>query len=491
MKIIGNGFAGGPAALVLAVLGFSGCAVGPDFRPPDAPAVPGYVAGAQPSPTASAQAPLGQAQHFIEAAPIDERWWRELGSSKLDALVDEALRASPTLEAAQATLRQARETLDARAGATRYPQASARLGAQRQRSNGAALGQPGIERTFELHNASVSVSYDLDLAGANRRALEALAAQVDHQRYQFEAARVALAANVATAAITQAQLAAQVEASEAIVAAQHEQVEIVRQRVALGAAARDELLALRTQLEQSRAAIPALRTRLDQAGHLLAVLAGRAPGEAGAPRFALADFVLPQQLPLQVPSELARRRPDIRASEALLHAASAQRGVAVAKLYPQVTLSATMGSQALTAASLFGAGSLVWGLAGQLAQPLFNPGLRAEARAADAGFDAAAANYRQTVLQALRNVADVLRALEHDADALVAQAAAESSAREALQSVGQRHALGAASYLQWLVAQQQAQQARLGVAAAQAQRLADTVALFQAMGGGWGGGAGS
>lgn len=491
MKIIGNGFAGGPAALVLAVLGFSGCAVGPDFRPPDAPAVPGYVAGAQPSRTASAEAPLGQAQHFIEAAPIDERWWRELGSSKLDALVDEALRASPTLEAAQATLRQARETLDARAGATRYPQASARLGAQRQRSNGAALGQPGIERTFELHNASVSVSYDLDLAGANRRALEALAAQVDHQRYQLEAARVALAANVATAAITQAQLAAQVEASVAIVAAQHEQVEIVRQRVALGAAARDELLALQTQLEQSRAAIPALRNRLDQAGHLLAVLAGRAPGEAAAPRFALADFALPQQLPLHLPSELARRRPDIRASEALLHAASAQRGVAVAKLYPQVTLSATTGSQALTAASLFGSGSLVWGLAAQLAQPLFNPGLRAEARAADAGFDAAAANYRQTVLQALRNVADVLRALEHDADALAAQAAAEASAREALQSVDRRHALGAASYLQWLVAQQQAQQARLGVAAAQAQRLADTVALYQAMGGGWGGDDGS
>src|SRR5690606_30255934 len=307
---------------------------------------------------------------------------------------DEALQASPTLEAAQATLRQARETLDARAGATRYPQASARLGAQRQRSNGAALGQPGIERTFELYNASVSVSYDLDLAGGNRRALEALAAQVDHQHYQLEAARLALAANVATAAITQAQLAAQVEASEAIVAAQHEQVEITRQRIVLGAAARDELLALQTQFEQSRAAIPALRNRLDQAGHLLAVLAGRAPGEAAAPRFALADFALPQQLPLQLPSELARRRPDIRASEALLHAASAQRGVAVAKRYPQVMLSATMGSQALTAASLFGAGSLVWGLAGQLAQPLFNPGLRAEARAADAGFDAAAANYR-------------------------------------------------------------------------------------------------
>lgn len=464
----------------------AGCAVGPDFRTPPAPAASGYLASPAPERTASAQAALGEAQRFAPAAPIDAQWWRELGSARLDALIDEALKASPTLEAAQAALRQAREMLDARAGATQYPQASGRLGAQRQRSNGAALGQSGVERTFELYNASVAVSYEFDLAGGNRRALEALAAQVDHQRFQLEAARLALAGNLATAAIAQAQLAAQLAASEAIAGAQQEQAEITRQRVALGAAARDELLALQTQLGQSRAATSDLRKRLDQAGHLLAVLAGRSPADAAVPRFALAEFTLPRELPLRLPSELARRRPDIRASEALLHAANAQHGAAIAKLYPQVTLSATTGSQALTAAGLFGGGSLIWSLAGQVAQPLFNPGLRAEARAAEAGFDAAEANYRQTVLQALRNVADVLRALEHDAETLAAQAAADASASEALSSVGSRHALGAASYLQWLVAQQQAQQARLGLVAAQAQRLTDTVALYQAMGGGWG-----
>jgi NodT family efflux transporter outer membrane factor (OMF) lipoprotein len=473
--------------VALAALALAGCAAGPDFRAPDAPAVAGYLATPLPARTAVADSALGGAQRFVPQAPVVAQWWRELGSAKLDALVAEALQASPTLEAAQATLRQARETFEARAGATRYPQASGGLGAQRQRSNGAALGQPGIDRSFELYNASVAVSYDLDLAGGNRRALEALAAQVDHQRFQFEAARLALAANVATAAIAQAQLAGQIEATAAIVAAQEEQVAITARRVALGAAARDEWLALRTQLEQTRAGLPALRNRLAQTEHLLAVLAGRAPGEAQAARFALADFSLPHDLPLRLPSELARRRPDIRASEALLHAASAQHGVAVAKRYPQLTLSATIGSQALTAAGLFGAGSLVWGAAGQLAQPLFKPGLQAEARAAEAAFEAAAANYRQTVLQALRSVADVLRALEHDAEALVAQAAADASAREALQSIGQRHALGAASYLQWLAAQQQAQQARLGLVAAQAQRLADTVALYQSMGGGWDG----
>jgi len=199
----------------------------------------------------------------------------------------------------------------------------------------------------------------------------------------------------------------------------------------------------------------------------------------------LADFILPTELPLRVPSELARRRPDIQASEALLHAANAQYGAAVSKQYPRITLSADLGFQALTAASLFGSGSLVWGLAGQLAQPLFNGGLRAEARAAESGFDAAAANYRQTVLQALRNVADVLRALDNDAQTLAAQAAADASSQESLQLTRLQYAVGAVSYLQLLIAQQQAEQTTIALIAARAQRLADTVALYQSMGGGW------
>jgi NodT family efflux transporter outer membrane factor (OMF) lipoprotein len=199
----------------------------------------------------------------------------------------------------------------------------------------------------------------------------------------------------------------------------------------------------------------------------------------------LSDFTLPADLPVIVPSELARQRPDIKAAEALLRAANAQYGVAVAKFYPQIALSGNLGSQALTTASLFDGGSLIWGLAGQLAQPLFRSGLRAETRAADAGFDAAAANYRQTVLQALRNVADVLRALDNHAQTLTAQTAADASAQESMQSMRQQYALGAASYLQVLIAQQQVQRTRISLSAAQAQRLLETVALYQAMGGGW------
>lgn len=257
---------------------------------------------------------------------------------------------------------------------------------------------------------------------------------------------------------------------------------LARERVRLGQAAPDEVLALQTLAEQKRAELPTLRKQMQQTEHLLAVLAGRAPAAGGIPDFTLADFTLPTELPLIVPSELVRRRPDIQASEALLHAANAEYGVAVAKLYPQINLSASLGSQALTTGALFGSGSAVWSLVGQLTQPLFNPGLPAEKRAALAAFDASTANYQGVVLEALRNVADALRAVENDAQALAALAAADEAAHSSLRSVERQYQLGAASYVQLLIAQQQTQQTRLGLAAAQAQRLADSVALYQAMG---------
>ena len=471
--------------LVLCAGILAGCAVGPDFKRPEPPSVSGYTAPVLPVQTASASGSLGDAQRFIAGGVPPAAWWQELGSTKLNELVQQALQSSPTLEAAKATLRQAQQTYEAQSGSTLYPQAAGKLGGQRQNINNAPSGQEGGERTFNLYNASVGVSYNLDLFGGNHRALEALAAQADYQRYQLEGARLTLAANVATTVILQAQLAAQIQASETILTTQEEQLVMTRRRLALGAASPNDILALQIQLEQIRAGIPPLRNRLEKINHLLAVLIGRPPGSGAMPQFVLADFILPTELPLRVPSELVRHRPDIQASEALLHAANAQYGAAVSKQYPRITLSADLGFQALTAASLFGGGSLIWGLAGQLAQPLFNGGLRAEARAAEFGFDAAAANYRQTVLQALRNVADVLRALDNDAQTLAAQAAADASAQESLQLVRKQYALGAVSYLQLLIAQQQVQQTAIALIAARAQRLANTVALYQSMGGGW------
>jgi len=331
----------------------------------------------------------------------------------------------------------------------------------------------------------VTVSYNLDLFGGTRRLLESYAAQTDYQQYQLAGARLTLAANVVTTAMMQAQYSAQISASNAILAAQQQQLEIARQCLKLGAVARGDELALQTQVAQTRAAIPPLQNKLDQANHLLAMLAGQAPGALEVPQFVLTDFNLPAELPVLIPSELVRQRPDIQASEALLHAASAQYGVAIANVYPQIGLSANLGSQALAASSLFGAGSMIWGLAGQVAQPLFNAGLKAGARSAEAGFAAAAANYRQTVLQALRNVADVLQALDNDAKTLQAQAAADNAAQAALLLMQQQYQLGGASYLQLLSAQQQAEQTRINLIAAQTQRLTDSAALYQAMGGGW------
>lgn len=470
----------------LVTVGLAGCAAGPDFQRPTAPGVARYTATPVADGAAAAPTQFGETQRLVEGLPIETRWWQSLGSSALDGLINEAFHASPTLASISANLRRAQELLAAQAGSTQYPQVDVALGSQRQQMSPSSQGLSGDARQFSLYNASVGVHYNLDLAGGNRRALEALAARADYRRFELTAARLALAGNMATAAVTRARFAAQLEATTAIVRGQDELLRLAHGRVRIGQASPDEALSIQAQVEQTRAELPALRKQLQQTEHLLAVLAGRAPGMGAIPAFVLADFTLPAEMPLVVPSELVRRRPDILASEALLHAANADYGVAVAKLYPQMNLSANLGAQALTTGALFGGGSAAWGLVAQLTQPLFNPGLPAAKRAALAAFDGAAANYQSVVLESLRNVGDTLRAVENDAQTLTALAAAHMAAHSSLQSVERQYRLGAASYLQLLIAQQQEQSIRVKMVAAQAQRLVDSVALYQAMGGGVG-----
>lgn len=461
--------------LFLAVL-LTGCTVGPDFKRPATPDVGVYTATELPA--------LGEPQRLVEGGRVNPQWWHEFGSARLDAMVEEALLASPTLAAAQANLRQAREVYAARSGSTLYPQVDASLSGQRQRINLSALGQSDESREFSLYTVGVGVRYTFDLAGGNRRALESLAARVDYQRYQLEGAQLMLAGNIVTTAILRAGLAMQITVTEGILLSQEEHLRVTRERVRLGQAAPDDVLALEIQVEQTRAGIPPLRNRLQQNEHMLAVLAGRAPGTPIPPSLPLEEFTLPVDLPLVVPSELVRTRSDIQAAEALLHAANAEYGVAIAGLYPQINLTANLGTQAVTTGALFGSGSMIWSLMGQLMQPLFNPGLPAEKRAALAVFDAAAANYQNVVLNALRNVADVLHALDNDADHLSALSAASAAAQKSLESMQRRYALGAASYLELLIAQQQSQQTRINLIEAQVQRLVDSAAFYQAMGGG-------
>ncbi|WP_034711868.1 efflux transporter outer membrane subunit [Acidovorax sp. JHL-9] len=461
------------AAAACAAL-LAGCTTGPDFHPPAAPD----------SVQISARGPAPHPEAAIDlAAP----WWHQLGSPPLNQLIDQALAASPTLAAAEATLRQAQEMQAAQAGATQLPRVDASAGAQRQRISPSAQGLPGEGRSFDQYSASLGVRYTLDLAGGNRRALEALGARTDYRRYQREGARLNLVASIVGTAITQARLAAQIEALQAIVQLQDEQLHLAGERLRLGQAAHSEVLALQAQVEQTRASVPLLRQQHQQGSHLLATLAGREPTAQGLPRFALHDFTLPTDLPQAIPSGWVRQRPDIQGAQALLHAATADYGVAVARLYPQVNLSASLGSQALTTGALFGGGAAVWSLIGQITQPLFNPALPAERRAALAALDAAAANYQGVVLEALRSVADALHALDTDAQALAAQVGADAAAQGSLQSVQRQYALGSASYLQLLSAQQQAQQIRADLVAAQARRLQGTATLYQAVGAGWAG----
>ncbi len=469
--------------LVAAALLLGGCAAGPAYVRPAAPIATSYGALALPTQTDSAVGEFGATQRFAEAPSVGEHWWQAFGSPALDSLVAQALRASPTISSAEATLRQAEALFAAQSGSTRVPVVDGSLTAQRQKFNPAVLGQNAEPREFSLFNATVSVRYRLDLAGANRRALEALAARADFRRQQLQGAQLSLAAAITGTAFQQAKLAAHLAVIESLVRLEQEQLSIVRDQLRLGAATPDELRALERQHETTRATLPAQRQLVLQNQHLLATLTGRVPGDLSVPSFTLDKLSLTTDLPMVIPSELVRRRPDILAAEALMQAANAEYGVAVAKRYPQLTLSANLGSQALTAGSLFGGETAIWSVVSQLTQPLFNRGLSAEKRAALAAFDASAANYQAVILDALREMADVLTALDADAQSLAALASAHAASEDLLASERRRYALGAASYLQVLTVQLQSERVRVPLITAQTQRFLDTIALFQAIGG--------
>lgn len=476
------------SALLALALGTSlaGCMVGPDFRRPEPPATGRYTETPIPGETASAPVRGGETQRFVAGGELSAQWWTLFKSEPLDRLVRDALDGSPTLTAAQATLSQARENLLAERGALLLPQVDGNLSATRQKISGASFGQPGAPSSiFSLYNASVNVSYALDAFGGNRRELEALQALVDYQSFQFEGARLSLTANVVTTAIREAQLRAQIKATQELLAAEEKQVALIEKQFELGAVARLSVTAQRTQVEQTRSLLPPLERELAKTRHQLAVLSGRLPSEAMVPEFDLDAIALPQDLPVSVPSSLTRQRPDVQAAEALLHQASAQVGVATANEYPKINLTGSFGSQALQLHSLFG-GPAVWSIGAGLLQPLFHGGeLEARRRAAVAAYDQADAQYRQTVLLAFQNVADALRALEADARALKARSDATAFARETLELTQRQYQLGGTGIIALLIAQQQYQQERLNLVIAQSARYADTAALFQALGGGW------
>ena len=465
--------------LALAAALLAGCAAGPDYQPPAPPSTLHYTPPAAAAGTVARDTPASVGPF----AELPGPWWEQLQSPALNALISQALAASPSIAAAQATLAQAQALEQAQTRTRALPQVDASVGAQRQQTTPALQGQSGEPRSFNLYSANVQLRWQADLSGAQQRTLQALAARTRWREHELAGVRLQLAGQIATTAIACARLHAQWTATQQLAQQQDELVELARLRLRLGQASPDEAQSLQAQAALTRASLAPLQLQLQQTEHLLAVLAGQPPAEARLAPFTLQELHAPPPWPQVLPSELVRRRPDIRASEALLHAAHAERGATLARRYPQLQLSANLGSQALTTGALFGAGAAVWALGGQLAQPLFNPSQSAQEDAAQAALEAAAAQYQGVVLQALRQVADALRAVEHGAQQQLALDEAAQAASAAAHTVQQRYRLGAASYAQLLLAQQQATQAALQQAQGRAQRLSDSVALSVALGG--------
>jgi NodT family efflux transporter outer membrane factor (OMF) lipoprotein len=474
-------------AAAIAVLALAGCAVGPDFRRPAAPQVASVAGGPLPATTVSAEVAGGQAQHFVSGGDLPAQWWTLFHSTELNALIERALAHNADLKAAQAALTVARESTKAGRGAY-YPSVSVGMSASRQQDPPGALAPVPSNNAFlyNLFTPQVSVSYVPDLFGLNRRTQESLEAQQQAVRFQMLATRITLSTNVVAAAVQQASLRAQIEATRELVGINTRMVRILTYQLDKGYAGRLDLAAQEAQLAQLKAGLPPLLTQLDQQNHLLAVLAGQLPGQAPLPSFDLAGLQLPQQLPLSLPSALVAQRPDVRQAEANLHVASAQVGVAIANRLPNISLSANAGSTALAINQLFKSGTGFWSVGADLTAPIFHGGsLRHQERAAKAAYVQASEQYRSTVLTAFQNVADVLSALQHDAEGLQAAASAERAAKLSLDLSQRQYTAGYAGYLSLLAAEQGYQQARIALVQAQASRYADTAALFQALGGGW------
>lgn len=473
--------------IIAFILTLTGCAVGPNYRPPDAPRTAGYSPpGDLPGTTVSAPGAGGEAQHFVDGLDIPGQWWTLFKSPALNALIERGIANSPTLEAAQATLRQANENTAAEKSGL-LPSLSGTYQPEREKASGAAFGLPQLGSFYStLNSASVNVSYTIDAFGGIRRQVEGLAAQADYERFALEASYLSLTANIVTAAITEASLRAQIAATEEIVRSEEAELGIARRRLTAGGASRSDVLQQQSTLQSTLATLPALRGQLAQERNQLAAYVGAMPAEFTTSAIDLDALQLPTELPVSLPSRLVEQRPDVREYADLLHQATAQIGVATANMLPQITLSGSFGGEATSFGNLFSPASNVWSLVGGVTQPLFKGGqLRHQRRAAVAAAEAAAANYRSTVITAFQNVSDSLYALQADAEVLAAQTKAEATAAESLRLTEVQFKSGAASHLQVLTAEQTFQNAKIALVKARAQRYADTAALFQSLGGGW------
>jgi NodT family efflux transporter outer membrane factor (OMF) lipoprotein len=467
-------------AALLGIL--SGCAAGPNFHRPNAPAVTHYSGSADPIVTLSVD---GTAQRFTPGARLAADWWRLFRSSQLDAVIAEAIANNPGLEATQASLRASQDDLRSGYGIF-YPTVNANAAASRERYSPVDLGQQSAGSVFNLFTLSTSVSYALDVFGGQRRMIEGLHAEVDVATATEQATYLTLSANVVDTVIAEAAYRAELAAVQQLIELQKEQVRLAEVQVRAGTVPYSNVLALRSALASTEATIPPLEQKLVQSDDLLAALAGHPPAEWRAPEVNLGDLTLPADLPVSLPSDLVRQRPDILIAEATAHAASANIGVATAALFPSITLNGSAAASSNSSSALFPGNGRAWSFGADATAPLFEGGtLWFKRKSAIDSYRQTMAAYRQTVLSAFEQVADTLRALDHDAAALAAEEEALEAATQSLHLIQINYEAGLATYLDVLNADTQYHQAEIGELQAIAVRYQDTVALFAALGGGW------
>ncbi len=463
----------------------AGCAVGPDFRRPSMHNPQRYNESEPASQTVASDVAGGASQTLANGADVPGAWWKLFRVPALDALVQEALRDSPNIEAANEALRQAQERTLQQEG-TLFPSVSGLVSRTRGLSPLSYLGTPQHVEPFSSYTAQLNLSYTLDVWGGLRRAIEQQGAAAEVQRFALEQAWLALSAGVANAVIQAASLDGQIRAQQALIGFEQKQLETVRQQFELGGATGTDLATQQAQVAQAQTVLVPLQTQAVQVRDQIAAYLGRAPSEVSIPHLDLDRFTLPETLPVSLPSALLEQRPDIRTAEALLHQQTAALGVAIAARLPNVTLTAGVGTNAADVHQMFSPTNGLWSVVNQAMQPIFDAGQLLHAqRAQKAAMLQAAAQWRQTVVAAFQSVADTLAALQNDAVTLRYALDAETAAGRALSLAGMQYKLGGVSYLSVLNAQQVYQTAVITLVRARAARYADTVALFQALGGGW------
>lgn len=471
---------------VLVLLFTAGCAVGPNYKKPATPPVPGYTPA---PPVATSKTPGlsgGEEQRFLEGRDIPGEWWALFRSKPLNDLIERSLKASPDLKAAQAALLVARENVLAQRGAY-YPSVSAGFGASRSKtSNEVSPFTASGALYYSLFTPRVGVSFVPDVFGLNRRTVESLKAEEQQARFALAATHITLSSNLVAAVIQEASLRGQIDATHELIAINTKILEILRSQYEKGYVSQLAVAAQESQLAQITATLPLLLKQLAQQRDLLIALSGGFPNQDLPEKFELSSLQLPQDLPLSLPSQLVEQRPDVRQAEENLHSASALIGVARANRLPSFSLTADVGSMALLFGKLFSSDTSFWDAGGSAEQYVFQGGaLVHKERAARAAFVQASEQYRSTVLAAFQNVADSLNALQQDADGVTAAAAAKDAASITLDLTRKQLESGYANYVALLSAEQVYQQAVIALVQAQSNRYADTAALFQALGGGW------